>query len=192
LSTLPSPQGGEAFLSSFLLKGKALSGAWQCLAGLVGWGRACRRAFRGQRSWTPSRIWQRIKGFRHDRASEDAGRERSHDIFEKLCRRIIPCLHHDLGPLGRNASAGFLPSLVEDGCRIPDIYSRVSVGFRLRVALCCSEAMADPPTTPWFGCRAVRPYPQPSWNGPSGRRWDPLVQSDGTCRIFPHRHCIKG
>jgi hypothetical protein len=82
-----------------------------------------------QRSCTPSRIWQRIKGFRHDRASEDAGRERSHDIFEKLCHRSSPCLHHDLGPLGRNASAGFLPSLVEDGCRIPDIYSRVVCGW---------------------------------------------------------------
>jgi hypothetical protein len=48
----------------------------------------------------------------------------------------------------------------------------------LQLALHHSETVADHPTVPWSGRRVVKPYLLRSWSGPSGRRWDALVQSD--------------
>jgi hypothetical protein len=71
---LPSPQGGEAFISSFLARGRALPGVRQRLARLPAVSRASRGTYRRHRSWTPSRRWLGAKGCHHGRASEDAGR----------------------------------------------------------------------------------------------------------------------
>jgi hypothetical protein len=71
---LPSPQGGEVFISSFPARGRALPGARQRLVGLPVVSRASRGSYRMRRSWTPSRRWLGAKGCRHGRASEDAVR----------------------------------------------------------------------------------------------------------------------
>jgi hypothetical protein len=59
----------------------------------------------------------------------------------------------------------------------------------LRTALRRSRAAADRPIASRVDSWAVKPYLLPLWSGPSGWRWDPLVQSvdRGGAMENPHK-----
>jgi hypothetical protein len=95
--------------------------------------------------------------------------EKSHNIFEKLCRRSSPRLHHASGALSTALLLLVLSHLLWKMRVASPAYIAVSaVAFvffsqvGMRVALRHSEAVADHPTTPWSGRWAVKPYPFPS------------------------------
>jgi hypothetical protein len=70
LASFPPCKGERPSSYPSQQRGKVSPDARQCLAK----GRACGGFHRGHHSWIPSRKWLRVKGFRHGRASKDAGR----------------------------------------------------------------------------------------------------------------------